>query len=152
MVIFFLENEFCLIDSSEIDKSLLWDGRLGHINFRRMHEMSKDGLIPPFDISVDKCKTCMLTKIPKQPFPNVVRKSNVLDLIHSDICDFHAIPSLGNKKYVVTFIDDSTRFCYVYLLHSKNEALEKFKIYKSEVELQLSIPVKCLRTDRGGNT
>ena len=69
----------------------------------------------------------MLTKITKQPFPNVVRKSNVLDLIYRDLCDF-----LCNKKYVVTFIDDSSRFCYVYLLHSKDEALEKFKIYKTD--------------------
>ena len=128
---------------------MLWHARLGHVNFRRMHEMSKDGLIPPFDVGVEKCKTCMLTKITKQPFQNVIRKSNVLELIHSDLCDFHATPSLGNKKYVVTFIDDSSRFCYVYLLHSKDEALEKFKIYKTEVELQLGVPVKCLRTDRG---
>ncbi|KAJ9553540.1 hypothetical protein OSB04_017585 [Centaurea solstitialis] len=32
----------------------------------------------------------------------------------------------------------------------QDEALEKFKIYKTEVELQLGVPVKCLRTDRGG--
>ena len=38
----------------------------------------------------------------------------------------------------------------MYLLYSKDEALEKFKIYKAEVELQLGVPVKCLRTDRGG--
>ena len=38
----------------------------------------------------------------------------------------------------------------MYLLHSKNEALEKFKVYKTEVELQLGISIKCLRTDRGG--
>ncbi|KAJ9535802.1 hypothetical protein OSB04_un001045 [Centaurea solstitialis] len=143
------DNDF-LSASSKIDDNLLCHARLGHVNFRRMHEMSKDGLIPPFDISDEKCKICMLTKITKQPFQNVIRKSNVLDLIHIDLCDFHATPSLGNKKYVVTFIDDSSRFCYVYLLHSKDEALEKFKIYKTEVELQLGVPVKCLRTDRGG--
>ncbi|GKE29416.1 zinc finger, CCHC-type containing protein, partial [Tanacetum coccineum] len=36
-----------------------------------------------------------------------------------------ATPSLGNKKYVITFIDDASRFCYVYLLHAKDEALAK---------------------------
>ena len=39
---------------------------------------------------------------------------------------------------------------YVYLLHSKDEALEKFKVFKSEVELQCETFIKCLRTDRGG--
>ena len=105
--------------SSKIDDYLLWHARLGHVNFRRMHEMLRYGLIPPFDISVDKCKTCMLTKIIKHPFPNVVRKSSALELFRSDLCNFHVTPSLGNKKYIITFIDDSSRFCNVYLLHSK---------------------------------
>lgn len=73
-----------------------------------------------------------------------------MELIHSDLCDLHATPSLGNKKYFVTFIDDASRFCYVYLLHTKDEALDKFKVFKTEVELQLGSLIKRLRTDRGG--
>ena len=145
-----LDKSVFMTSAPNLDNSMLWHNRLGHVHIKRMIEMSKSGLIPAFDINSEKCKTCMLTKITKQPFPNVNRKSDVLELIHSDLCDFHATPSLGNKKYIVTFIDDSSRFCYVYLLHSKDEALEKFKIYKTEVELQLGISIKCLRTDRGG--
>nr|KAJ0209305.1 hypothetical protein LSAT_V11C400216660 [Lactuca sativa] len=108
-------------------------------------------LIPPFGMqNNEKCKTCMLTKITRQPFKDVVRESKVLDLIHSVLCDFHATPSLGNKKYVVTFIDDASRYCYIYLLHSKDEALDKFKIYKQQVELHKNELIKVLRTDRGG--
>ena len=50
----------------------------------------------------------------------------------------------------MTLIDDSTRFCYVYLLKTKDEALSYFKIYKAEVETQLERKVKRLRSDRGG--
>ncbi|GJU70458.1 zinc finger, CCHC-type containing protein [Tanacetum coccineum] len=89
-------------------------------------------------------------KITKKPFQNVKRETEVLELIHSDLCDLHATPSLGNKKYVVTFIDDASRFCYVYLLHSKDEALDKFKVFKTEVELQQGSLIKRFRTDRGG--
>jgi transposase InsO family protein len=92
----------------------------------------------------------MLTKITRQPFHNVNRESKVLELIHSDLCDFHATPSIGNKKYVITFIDDASRYCYVYLVHTKDEALDKFKIYKQEVELHKNDSIKVLRTDRGG--
>ena len=81
---------------------------------------------------------------------NVKRNSVILDLIHSDLCEFHSTLSIGNKKYVTTFINDYSRFCYVYLLHSKDEALDEFKIYKTEVELKLNNSVKGLRTDRGG--
>ena len=135
---------------SEGTVSSLWHARLGHVHYQRMHDMSKSGLIPEFDMNIEKCKTCMLTKITRQPFPGVQRESSMLDLIHSDLCDFHASPSLGNKKYVVTYIDDYSRYCYVFLLHAKDEALGKFKIYKNEVELQKGSLIKRLRTDRGG--
>ncbi|GJR45852.1 zinc finger, CCHC-type containing protein [Tanacetum coccineum] len=42
------------------------------------------------------------------------------------------------------------RFCYVYLLHTKNEALDKFKVFKTEVEVQQGSLIKIFRTDRGG--
>nr|GEY01707.1 zinc finger, CCHC-type [Tanacetum cinerariifolium] len=83
--------------------------RLGHVHYKRMQEMSKDGLILAFDMETEKYKTCMLTKITKKPFQNVKRKTKVLELIYSDLCDLHATSSLGNKKYFMTFIDDASR-------------------------------------------
>ncbi|GKA67029.1 zinc finger, CCHC-type containing protein [Tanacetum coccineum] len=124
--------------------------RLSHVHYKRMQDMSKDGLILAFDMDTENYKTCMLNKITKKPFQNVKRETKVLELIHSDLCDLHATPSLGNKKYFVTFIDDASRFCYIYLLHTKDEALDKFKVFKTEVELQQGSLIKRFRTDRGG--
>ncbi|KAJ9565193.1 hypothetical protein OSB04_001159 [Centaurea solstitialis] len=150
----FVNNSVCMASTSSSNncgKSELWHARLGHVHYKRMKDMSKMSLIPAFDLNGEKCKTCMLTKITRQPFAkNIDRDTKVLELIHSDLCDFHSTPSLGNKKYVVTFIDDATRYCYVYLCHTKDEALEKFKIYKEEVELYHGVKIKTLRTDRGG--
>jgi transposase InsO family protein len=56
----------------------------------------------------------------------------------------------GGKRYFMTFIDDCTRFCYIYLLKSKDEALHYFKIYKVEVENHLKRKIKRLLSDRGG--
>jgi transposase InsO family protein len=56
----------------------------------------------------------------------------------------------GGKRYFMTFIDDCSRFCHVYLLKLKDEALHYFNIYKAEVENQLEKNVKRLQTDRGG--
>ena len=50
----------------------------------------------------------------------------------------------------MTLIDDATRFCYVYLLRTKDEVLYYFKIYKAEVENQLERKIKRLRSDCGG--
>ncbi|GJX78770.1 zinc finger, CCHC-type containing protein [Tanacetum coccineum] len=49
-----------------------------------------------------------------------------------------------------TYVCKDRLFCYVYLLHAKDEALDKFRIYKTEVELQQNDLIKTLRTDRGG--
>ncbi|GJW56011.1 zinc finger, CCHC-type containing protein [Tanacetum coccineum] len=66
------------------------------------------------------------------------------------LCDLNAIPSLGNKKYFVTFIDDASRFCYVSLLHTKDEALDKLKVFKTEVKLHQRSLIKRFKTDRRG--
>ena len=50
----------------------------------------------------------------------------------------------------MTLIDDCTRYCYIYLLKSKYEALHNFKIYKAEVENQLKRKIKRVRSNRGG--
>ncbi|GJX94368.1 zinc finger, CCHC-type containing protein [Tanacetum coccineum] len=97
------------LSTSKMNDLILWHARLGHVHFKRMQDMSKDGLIPAFDMDTGKCQTCMLNKITKKPFQNVKRETKVLELIHSDLCDLHATPSLGNRKYFVTFIDDALR-------------------------------------------
>ncbi|GJS67851.1 zinc finger, CCHC-type containing protein [Tanacetum coccineum] len=137
------------MSTSKLNDSILWLARLGHVHYKRMQYISKDGLILSFDMDTEKHKTCMLTKITKKPFQNVKCETEVLELIHSDLCDMHATPSPGNKKYFVTFIDDALRFCYVYLLHTKDEALDKFKVFKTEVELQPGSRIKGFMTDRG---
>ncbi|GJZ13020.1 zinc finger, CCHC-type containing protein [Tanacetum coccineum] len=111
------------MSTSKLDDLILWHARLGHVHFKRMQDMFKDGLIPALNMDTKKRKTCMLTKITKKSFQNVKCETEVLELIYSDLCDLHATPLLGNKKYFVIFIDDAFRFCYVYLLHTNDEAL-----------------------------
>jgi len=56
----------------------------------------------------------------------------------------------GGKSYFMTLIDDTSRFCYVYLFQTKDEALDYFKIYMTKVENQLERKIKRLRSDHGG--
>ena len=106
--------------------------------------MSRLELIPDFDGNLEKCKTCMLTKIIRSSFPNVQRITKLLELIHSDLGDFHSTPSLGGKKYYVTFTNDFSRYCQVYILHVKSEALDKFRILKNESKLHCETLIKKL--------
>ena len=53
------------------------------------------------------------------------------------------------QKYFISFIDDFSRYMYFYILHSKNEALEAFKVFKAKVEKQCGKQIKIVRSDRG---
>jgi len=55
-------NYIYMACSSKNDTSL-WHARLGHMHYKRMIDMSKEGLIPTFDVNIEKCRTCMLTRI-----------------------------------------------------------------------------------------
>ena len=135
-----------------VDSFVLWHARLGHVNNRSIYRMVNLNLLPKFDVNIhNKCETCTESKFARQSFKSVQERSNeLLSLIHSDLCDFKAIPSRGGKNYFITFIDDYSKYCYVYLLHSKDEALNSFKTYKAEVENQLEKKIKVIRSDRGG--
>lgn len=62
------------------------------------------------------------------------RNIEPLELIHTDMCDFKMVQTTGGKKYFIIFIYDCTRYRYIYLLKSKDEAIfEAFKKYKTEV-------------------
>ena len=75
----------------------------------------------------------MQSKQPCKPHKAAeARNLTSLDLIHSDLCEMNKILIKGGKRYFITFINDSTRFCCVYLLKSKDEALHYFKTYKAE--------------------
>jgi hypothetical protein len=60
-----------------------------------------------------------------------------LELIHSDLCEMNGELTKGGNKYFMTLIDDSTRYYYVYLLKSKDEVLNFFKIYKLKQKIKL---------------
>ena len=83
-------------------------------------------------------------------FQTIERNIKPLRMIHSDICDLKFAPTRGGNKYFITFVDDSTKYCYVYLLKSKDETLEKFVLYKAEVENLFNKKIKLIRSDRGG--
>ncbi|CAA0834695.1 Unknown protein [Striga hermonthica] len=58
--------------------------------------------------------------------------------------------SLGGSRYFVTFIDDASRKLWVYFLRTKDEVFKYFKRFHAMVERQTGKPLKCLRSDNGG--
>jgi len=91
---------------------------------------------------------CIKGKQTNKSKKGATRSSDILEIIHTDICS----PDLDSHshKYFISFIDDYSRYMYLYMLHNKNEALDAFKIFKAEVEKQCGKQIKIVRSDRGG--
>nr|GEZ80742.1 putative polyprotein [Tanacetum cinerariifolium] len=78
------------------------------------------------------------------------RATDILGLIHIDVCGPLMHLSRQDASYFITFADDLCRYEYVYLLKHKHEIFETFKVFKNEVEKQLEKTIKALRSDLGG--
>ncbi len=117
---------------SSVNESEVWHSRLCHISFGVMTRLAKLDLIPSFTLAKgSKCLSCVQAKQPRKPHKAAEERHLApLELIHSDLCEMNGVLTKGGKKYFMTLIDDSTRYCYVYLLNTKDEALHYFKIYK----------------------
>ena len=78
------------------------------------------------------------------------RTSAPLKLIHSDIAGPFPHMSMSQAKYALTFIDDFSRYCWVYFLKHKYEVFDLFKVFKALVENQSGRRLKILRSNNGG--
>ena len=99
---------------------------------------------------LDICVDCIKGKQTKHTKKGATRSSKLLEIIHTDICRPFDVPSFGGEKYFITFIDDYSRYCYIYLIKEKSQAVDILEIYVNEVERQLEKNVKIIRSDRGG--
>nr|GEV85918.1 hypothetical protein [Tanacetum cinerariifolium] len=70
-----------------LDSTLLWHCRLGHISKKRIKKLQHDGLLDSTDIkSFKKCVSCMSGKMARKPYSHQVEKAkDLLRLIHTDV-------------------------------------------------------------------
>lgn len=71
-------------------------------------------------------------------------------VVHSDVCGKINAKSFGGAEYFLTFIDDKTRYTWVYLLKTKDEVFNRFQEWKAMVENAVGKKLKVLRSDNGG--
>ncbi|KAJ9545152.1 hypothetical protein OSB04_024859 [Centaurea solstitialis] len=134
------------------DQTYLWHCRLSHINKKRVKLLLKGGFLGTFDYKpFDNCESCLSGKMTKQPFNKEnERATDLLEIIHTDVCGPFSHVARGAYRYFVTFTDDFSRYGYVYLMRHKCESFERFREFHNEVQNQLGKKIKFLRSDRGG--
>ena len=55
------------------------------------------------------------------------RATDLLGLVHTDVCGPMSSTARGNFQYFISFTDDFSRYGYVYLMRNISESFEKFK-------------------------
>ena len=78
------------------------------------------------------------------------RATDLLEIIHTDVCSLMSVDARGGYRYFLTFTDDLRRYGYIYLIKHKSETFEKFKEFQSEVENHRNKKIKFLRSDHRG--
>ncbi|GAB2297497.1 hypothetical protein Dimus_038475 [Dionaea muscipula] len=136
---------------SQEKSSFLWHKRLGHISKERLKNLIKQEILPPLDFDdFVNCVDCLKGKMTNSRKFSSNRSKVLLELVHTDICGPFPVNTICGNCYFITFIDDFSRYCYVYLISEKSQALDTFIIFKTEVERQSGKLIKIVRSDRGG--
>ena len=142
--------------ANSLPEEVLWHQRLGHLSWVRMDKLARESMAKDFTYKPGGnhpfCVACTEGKQTRNSFqtkPEITSKEP-LEVVHSDVCGKMGTPSLSGAEYVLTFVDDKTRYSWCYIIKRKSEVFEKFKEWKAMAEKSCKASVKTLRTDNGG--
>uniref|UniRef100_A0AAV1UDV4 Integrase catalytic domain-containing protein n=1 Tax=Peronospora matthiolae TaxID=2874970 RepID=A0AAV1UDV4_9STRA len=97
------------------------------------------------------CSGCMKGKLTIDTFPSqsLTRMSRVLELVHTDVMGPMKTVSKGGVRFVLTFVDDYSRFVAAYFMKHKSEVAARLSEFKAFYENQWGKHLKCIRSDNG---
>jgi transposase InsO family protein len=140
----------------------LMHDRLNHLNVRQMVQMRASDMVEgakslPSSVPPSgslSCESCIIGKSHRATMPRKAaaqRVTRCLQLVHSDICGPVRVPAFNKEsRYLVTFVDDYSRYVVVYAMKTRDEVLGHFKVYQAWAEKATGQKIATLRTDGGG--
>lgn len=103
--------------------------------------------VPVFSKREEFCESCQLRKCKWLSFYNSNRSSKFpLELIHSDVWK-SPISSMNDCRYYVVFIDNFSRYSWLYPMHHKSDVFNCFVNFKCLVENLFSRHIKQFQSD-----
>jgi histone deacetylase 1/2 len=127
-----------------------WHNRLGHPAKSTLNSLRHYLPVSNSSNKLDFCHSCQLGKATKLPFVDSTRyTTKPLQLIHTDVW-VSLITSIGGCRYYVIFVDDFSRFTWMYPLRFKSDVFNSFQQYKALVENLFSSKIQQLQSDNGG--
>jgi hypothetical protein len=140
-----------LILSAIKPSSQRWHCRLGHPSRDIVLRVIKDNNLSysSLDYPESVCDACLRAKAHQLPYLTSSSQSTApLDLVFSDVWG-PVVDSFGNKKYYVHFIDDFSKFTWIYLLRHKSEVFQFFKEFQVLVERMFNRKILAIQIDWG---
>ncbi|KAE9212787.1 hypothetical protein PF004_g15532 [Phytophthora fragariae] len=129
----------------------LWHARMGHLNKDALAKTQRatTGMPTLEDKSMTLCGGCMKGKQTVAHFPSrsMSTTTKVLQLVHTDVMGPMKTKSKGGARYVLTFVDDHSKYVVAYFITKKSEVPVKFKAFMNLYENQRGERIKCLRSD-----
>lgn len=133
---------------------MMWHARYAHLNCKNLVSFAKSNNVyglEKLEGVIESCEACHFSKSKRESFSELenVQTSSILELLHMDLWGPSPEPSMGGARFLLSIIDDFSRFAFVYILKRKDQAFEFFKNFKQMVERQTGKKVKRIRTDNG---
>ena len=145
-----LKNSCNVLVKPNDDQVVEWHIRLSHVGLdsvRALKERLK--LRIPGNYKLE-CVVCLKGKMTRSAFDRIhVRTDAPLKLIHTDLSGIIRIPNKQKYRYFLIFVDDYSRFAFLYLLKSKEQVFETFREFKNMIEEQMESKIKRLKSDGG---
>jgi transposase InsO family protein len=134
---------------------VLWPQRYVHLNYHDLLLLQNQGMVeglPVLKTEHSTCEGCALGKMHREKIPIHMdkRKIDILELAHTYVCGLMQTRSLGGDYYFLIFIDDCTKYTWVYFIRKKSDVFEYFKEFKTMVEKKTRKYINILRLDQGG--
>ena len=131
----------------------VWHRRFGHCGWDRLIKtMNNSGINTPKCSTYLNCNVCKRSKLKAAAVAKVSHRQTkrILSLVHMDLCG--PLPTtIGGAKYFLVLVDDYSRFCFVYMLKHKSEAVHKIKEWFALMKTQFPQQrVQAFQSDRGG--
>lgn len=119
----------------------------------RIQRLVKNEILPYLDFTdLGVCVDCIKGKHPNHKNKNApTRSMQPLDIIHTEICGPFNFLTFRKEKYFITFIDNCSRYDYIYLFHESSQSINALEVFVNEVEKQLDKKMKIMRSDKGGD-
>jgi hypothetical protein len=132
-----------------------WHSRYDHLNFCGLKRLFEGELVKglPHINHVDQvCDSYLAGKQRRATFPTVAKfhTEEKLELVHGDLCGPVTPVAPGGNQYFILLIDDVSRYMWLMLLATKDEALVAFTAFQARAEAEVERKIGTLRTDRGG--